>query len=403
VPRSWKHPEIVEAPSGATAATLAIEQSAPSISAAGSSSWFGSFLDLLQTQPDHCADAFEESLPSEADGNFIRFNSTISSQSSIAVTLMVALPCPPEPQDESTDFDYETLGRQKLSLECKDSAARSEDSASPTSPVGQGQGLFSQVKKLLRDATIYDKALVSESHSSDSTTVKQKKKLICKRKCRTPASVVNLGLETSISSMRTKLKYSAPAFNPMQTDSQLEIAARNPFHPMKTDSKLDIAARNLYLSLVSKVQTPSAELQKGQQGISPASISIRIQEGPSCFSNGYDAVLHAQRVFEEITSQSDNVKLLSNKVKEEADGYSLEAAMACLPCGAEDKFCWDLQHKGWCPRGGKCSWYHPRESDIGKINVRVRCAGHSLGILRKQPAVNHPPGRFNLPLNALLI
>lgn len=425
MPRSWK--PVVELPCSTTAKEIT---AAAETSSARCSSWFRSFLDSLQTYEGPCPGAAEDQIEqcSEADGNFIRFNCSTSGDSSICATLMVALPCPPEPQeDDSTRPSMECIQEslhgvslqgvypskeslqeslqcpsKRPSMECIQESLgcqecwSSTDCEGPAAPQPEYTALptsaqLSQVEKVLQYL------IGSEDRTPDvnDDTAKhhQKGKSSIRNKTRTPISVVNLGLETSISSFRTKLKSKAPAFHPMQADPNCQ-------------SKLDIAANNLYLSLVSCGQMSSAELQKGRQGISPASISIQVQESSSSFSkfsNGYRAVLHAQKVLDEITTQMDNVKLLSNKVREEGDGYSLEAAMACLPSGADSQVCWDLLNKGWCPRRGKCNWYHPQENDIGRINLRIKCTGYRLGISKKKLAINSPPGRFTLPLNALLI
>jgi hypothetical protein len=47
--------------------------------------------------------------------------------------------------------------------------------------------------------------------------------------------------------------------------------------------------------------------------------------------------------------------------------------------------CWDLCKKGSCPRRHNCHWYHPQESDIGRIKVSIRHADSALDTSSAHP------------------
>jgi hypothetical protein len=115
-------------------------------------------------------------------------------------------------------------------------------------------------------------------------------------------------------------------------------------------------------------------MAKGIKGTSPTLISAQVQNAPGSAAKCYDAVHLSRHVLEEISARLNNVILLSKRVQKEDAGYSLRSSVACIPCGAENMVCWDLFRKGCCPRRSKCQWYHPQESDIGRVKVNIRCA-----------------------------
>merc|ERR1712054_264902 len=102
-------------------------------------------------------------------------------------------------------------------------------------------------------------------------------------------------------------------------------------------------------------------------------IAAQLQSGSSSSARCYEAVHLARHALEEITGRLGGVVLLSKRVQKEDNGYSLRSSVACIPCGAQDFVCWDIFKNGCCPRRGKCQWYHPQESDIGRVKVSIKC------------------------------
>jgi len=176
----------------------------------------------------------------------------------------------------------------------------------------------------------------------------------------------------------TKLKAEAPAFK-----------------PATADTRFDAVTYAVYLAILSKGNAQRVNMDKGVQGLSPTLISAQLQSGSSNTARCYDAVHLARQVLEEITTRLGTVVLLSKRVQKEDSGYSLRSSIACIPCGKEDFMCWDLFKNGSCPRRGKCQWYHPQESDIGRVKVSIRCTEESNQVLSEEqlptgsPAVRH--------------
>jgi len=124
-------------------------------------------------------------------------------------------------------------------------------------------------------------------------------------------------------------------------------------------------------------------------------IVAELQSGPRASSRCYEAIHLARQALEEITTRLDTVALLSKRVQKEDRGYSMRSNIACIPMSARDSMCWDLFHKGYCPRRTKCQWYHPQESDIARIKVNIRCSEKMNGCSSEEqapasvPAVRH--------------
>merc|ERR1711881_144091 len=129
-------------------------------------------------------------------------------------------------------------------------------------------------------------------------------------------------------------------------------------------------------------------------GSSPTLISAELKRGPQASSRCYDTVHLARQALEEITTRVDTVALLSKRVQKEEKGYSLRSSVACIPMGAQDRMCWDLFHKSYCPRRGNCQWYHPQECDIARVKVNIRWSEEVTGSTEEQlpaslPVVRH--------------
>jgi hypothetical protein len=157
----------------------------------------------------------------------------------------------------------------------------------------------------------------------------------------------------------TKLTATAPIFKPATS---------------MTDTRFDAVSYAVYLALLSSGHANKVNIDKGVQGCSPSMITAQLQGGSSSTARCYEAVHLAKNALEEITGALGNgVVLLSKRVQKEDSGYSLRSSVACIPCGAQDYMCWDLLKNGSCPRRGKCQWYHPQESDIGRVKVSIKC------------------------------
>jgi len=167
------------------------------------------------------------------------------------------------------------------------------------------------------------------------------------------------------------------------------------FQPVSADTRLDAVTQAVYLALVASGQTHHIKIEKGQQGVSPTVVSGEMQCGQCSSSRCYDTIHLAKKALDEITARLHNVTLLSARVQKEERGYSLRSSIACVPPGAEDSMCWDVLRRGYCPRRGRCQWYHPQESDIGRFKVNIRYAEEVSEVSSEEqlpaslPAVRH--------------
>lgn len=139
--------------------------------------------------------------------------------------------------------------------------------------------------------------------------------------------------------------------------------------PEQGNATLDAVTKAIYMALLTSGQTEHVRVEPCVAGASPTLIVAEMLSGPRISSRCYDAVHVARRALEAITTNSENVSLLSKRVQKEDRGYSLRSSIACIPKGAEDRICWDFFHKGQCPRRRNCTWYHPQESDVFRVKV----------------------------------
>lgn len=154
---------------------------------------------------------------------------------------------------------------------------------------------------------------------------------------------------------RTALKSEAPAFQ-----------------PAPADERMDAVANAAFLVLLSCGQLHSIKIEKGTRGQSATLISAEMQQGPRASARCYDIMHIVKQSLEAITARLPTVALVSARVQKEDCGYSLRSAIACLPDGVEDRVCWDLFRKGYCPRHKQCPWYHPRSTDMHRIKVNIK-------------------------------
>jgi hypothetical protein len=167
---------------------------------------------------------------------------------------------------------------------------------------------------------------------------------------------------------RTKLK-AAPAFKPV----------------CAADTRMDAITYAVYLALVSSGKVKHVNVKKGIQGSSATLISAQVLGGSDSSVTCYDTIHMTMQVLEEMSTRLNTVTLLSKRVQKDDCGYNLRSSVACIPCGAEDRVCWDLFKKGSCPRRHNCPWYHPQESDIGRIKVSIRGGDSALDASSADP------------------
>merc|ERR1719181_735061 len=84
-------------------------------------------------------------------------------------------------------------------------------------------------------------------------------------------------------------------------------------------------------------------------------------------------------------------------------GYSLRSSIACIPPGEEDRTCWDLFHRGRCPRRKNCCWYHPEEADMYRVKVNIRCTEETASVSEEEDQLlaNVPTRRQTISLGDL--
>jgi len=169
------------------------------------------------------------------------------------------------------------------------------------------------------------------------------------------ASVESEDQLADASRTRTKLKIGAPLFQPVPTDTRMHAVAN---------------AANLVLVSCGEVQNISMEV--GAAGASATSISAELQSGPDASTRAYNVMHITKQALEAVTERLQTTRLLSARIQKDDGGYTLRSSIACLPNGVEDCMCWDMFHKGHCPRRSHCQWYHPHASDIAKIKISIR-------------------------------
>jgi hypothetical protein len=122
-------------------------------------------------------------------------------------------------------------------------------------------------------------------------------------------------------------------------------------------------------ALLSCSQICKSEIREGLPGRYPLQIVASLQKGPM---EAHDVMQLVRRALNDIAFKLQTASLMSSRSQKEENGYSLRAAVACLPDGEEQNVCWDMFRKGHCRRRGQCRWYHPQDRDIVKIKVSVR-------------------------------
>lgn len=163
----------------------------------------------------------------------------------------------------------------------------------------------------------------------------------------------------------------APAFQPVVVMPVVPPLVAN--HSLTKASEMDPVVSCLHIALVSCGRLRDIKIERDHRGLSSSTwVSAQLHSGPSASSRSYDIINLARQSLEAITDRLQTLTLLSTRVQKEDWGYSLRSSIACLPPGAEGSMCWDMFRKGHCPRHGTCRWYHPQESDIGRIKVTVR-------------------------------
>lgn len=173
-----------------------------------------------------------------------------------------------------------------------------------------------------------------------------------------PEACVECNADASGSSgVHTKLTSLAPAFQSVPTVSRMEAVAH--------------AA---YLALASCQQISEVKVAKDIAGKAATSIVAELQGGPNAAGRCYETMTLARQSLEAITAHLPTVTLLSARVQKEERGYSLRSSIACLSEVDQDRMCWDLFKKGYCPRRSCCRWYHPQEVDVARIKITIKCS-----------------------------
>jgi hypothetical protein len=161
---------------------------------------------------------------------------------------------------------------------------------------------------------------------------------------------------------------------------------------MPLDPRLRAVTEAVHTALLASGQSCRVKVEPGIQGTSPTVILAELQNGPRCSSRCYDVVHIARRALEEASSRMESVCLLSKRVQKDEKGYSMRSSLACIPTEVEGRICWDLYHKGHCPRKRSCQWYHPQESDMYRVKITVRCSEETASddqLQTRVPAVRH--------------
>lgn len=176
-------------------------------------------------------------------------------------------------------------------------------------------------------------------------------------------------LECTVCS-RTRLKSSAPLFQPEASDRRVSSAPF--FQPEASDQRVDAIVSCLQIALASCGQVRDIKVERSVTVMSSILIFTQLQGGPRPPARAYDVMQLVKQSLEAMKARLPTVALLSSRVQKEECGYSLRSTIACLPDHAQSYACWDLFRSGYCARREQCRWYHPLDADITRIKVSVR-------------------------------
>lgn len=104
-------------------------------------------------------------------------------------------------------------------------------------------------------------------------------------------------------------------------------------------------------------------------------ICVDAQDGTLSVSRCYQLMQGVKQHLSSSVAHSAGVHLLSSRNQKEDFGYSLRAAIACIPEDKTNRLCWDVLRRGSCPKRKFCQWYHPQACDIAKFKIVIRCQG----------------------------
>jgi len=136
--------------------------------------------------------------------------------------------------------------------------------------------------------------------------------------------------------------------------------------------KVDKIMEDIRNCLLSSNPVSAVSIEKGVYGKSGTSITSAVQDGADAFARSYKVLHAAKNALEGSTASQRAVSLLSARMHKESHGYSLRSTIACVPESEEQRVCWDMFQKGFCPRRQRCQWHHPMESDTVRIKISVR-------------------------------
>lgn len=123
-------------------------------------------------------------------------------------------------------------------------------------------------------------------------------------------------------------------------------------------------------ALASCNQIMSSEVRKDLPGRYPLLVWAEMQKGQLA---AHDVMHLVRRTLAEVTSSFQHVSVMSSRLQKEENGYSLRVSIACVPESQENNVCWDMFRKGHCRRRCQCRWYHPKEEDLIKLKVTIKC------------------------------
>jgi len=179
---------------------------------------------------------------------------------------------------------------------------------------------------------------------------------------------------------RTSLKSQAPILQSTPTDASmdavvscLQMVPQAPaIQPMPKDARMGAVVSCLHMALVSCGRLREIKIDRDLRSTSSTWLSAELHSGPCASLRSYEVMNLVKQSLDAIIKRLHTLTLLSSRVQREDWGYSMRCSVACLPSGAEGSMCWDMFRKGHCPRHGQCRWYHPQDSDIGRLKVSVR-------------------------------
>jgi len=159
---------------------------------------------------------------------------------------------------------------------------------------------------------------------------------------------------------------------PCSDEQDVSTSSSSSSHVLALQSKVDKIMDDIRSCLLSSNPGSAVSIDKGVYGKSGTSIMTAVQDGADAFARSYKVLHAAKTALESSTASQHAVSLLSARMHKESHGYSLRSTVACVPESEEQRVCWDMFQRGFCPRRQRCQWHHPMESDTVRIKISVR-------------------------------